>query len=65
MVALVAPSGTGKSTLLHCAGLLEKPDNGDMLIGGMPTRALPDAERTRCAAPKSALSISSITCCPN
>ena len=47
MVALVAPSGTGKSTLLHCAGLLEKPDGGEVLIGGMPTRTLPDAERTR------------------
>ena len=47
MVALVAPSGTGKSTLLHCAGLLEKPDSGDVIVGGVPTRALSDKERTR------------------
>ena len=30
-VALIAPSGVGKSTLLHIAGLLEKPDGGDVL----------------------------------
>ena len=28
-VALIAPSGTGKSTLLHIAGLLEHPDGGE------------------------------------
>ena len=33
MVALVAPSGTGKSTLLHTAGLLERPDAGDVILG--------------------------------
>jgi lipoprotein-releasing system ATP-binding protein len=47
MVALVAPSGAGKSTLLHLAGLLEKPDGGDVLIGGRSTRGMGDGERTR------------------
>ena len=47
MVALVAPSGAGKSTLLHVAGLLEKPDSGDVLVGGRSTAAMNDTERTR------------------
>jgi lipoprotein-releasing system ATP-binding protein len=47
LVALVAPSGTGKSTLLHVAGLLEKPDAGEVFIGGMATARLDDAGRTR------------------
>ncbi|MDB5512591.1 MAG: lipoprotein-releasing system ATP-binding protein LolD 1 [Enterovirga sp.] len=47
MAALVAPSGAGKSTLLHVAGLLERPDGGDVLIGGRSTRSMGDAERTR------------------
>ncbi|MGQ4273027.1 ABC transporter ATP-binding protein [Terrihabitans sp. B22-R8] len=46
-VALVAPSGTGKSTLLHIAGLLEKPDSGEVILGGRPTSTLSDTERTR------------------
>ena len=46
-VALVAPSGTGKSTLLHLAGLLEKPDGGQVFIGGAPTAHMDDAGRTR------------------
>jgi lipoprotein-releasing system ATP-binding protein len=46
IVALVAPSGTGKSTLLHLAGLLEKPDGGKVLIDGRDCGALSDRERT-------------------
>ncbi|BAF87686.1 MULTISPECIES: ABC transporter ATP-binding protein [Azorhizobium] len=46
-VALVAPSGTGKSTLLHLAGLLEHPDEGEVYVDGAPTSGLPDKERTR------------------
>ncbi|MCX7324743.1 MAG: ABC transporter ATP-binding protein [Hyphomicrobiales bacterium] len=47
LVALVAPSGTGKSTLLHVAGLLEHPDAGEVFIGGAATATLDDAARTR------------------
>ena len=46
-VALVAPSGTGKSTLLHIAGLLETPDDGEVYVGGTPTSQLADADRTQ------------------
>src|ERR671938_192963 len=42
-VALVAPSGTGKSTLLHVAGLLERPDGGEVYVGGAPTAQMDDA----------------------
>lgn len=45
-VALVAPSGTGKSTLLHLAGLLEHPDGGEVMIGGRSCNGLSDDERT-------------------
>ena len=46
MVGLVAPSGTGKSTLLHLAGLLERPDGGDVLINGTSCGKMDDADRT-------------------
>ena len=46
IVALVAPSGTGKSTLLHLAGLLEKPDGGEVFIAGEAAGSLSDEART-------------------
>ncbi|MDF7674929.1 ABC transporter ATP-binding protein [Acetobacteraceae bacterium ESL0709] len=46
IVALVAPSGTGKSTLLHLAGLLEAPDEGEVIIEGFSTHKLGDKGRT-------------------
>jgi lipoprotein-releasing system ATP-binding protein len=45
-VALVGPSGAGKSTLLHIAGLLERPDGGEVSIGGEACSALSDDRRT-------------------
>jgi lipoprotein-releasing system ATP-binding protein len=46
VVALIAPSGAGKSTLLHVAGLLERPDDGEVWLDGRPTVGLGDDART-------------------
>ncbi len=46
IVALVAPSGTGKSTLLHLAGLLERPDGGEVFVDGRAAGGLSDDART-------------------
>jgi lipoprotein-releasing system ATP-binding protein len=45
-VALIAPSGAGKSTLLHVAGLLEKPDAGEVYVGDEKTAHMGDQHRT-------------------
>jgi lipoprotein-releasing system ATP-binding protein len=47
VVALVGQSGAGKSSLLHMAGLLEAPSNGQVIVGGATASTLSDAERTR------------------
>jgi lipoprotein-releasing system ATP-binding protein len=46
IVALVGQSGSGKSTLLHIAGLLERPDEGDIIVEGKSAGAANDRERT-------------------
>ena len=50
MTALVGPSGSGKSTLLNIAGLLERPDEGEVLVDGTPTSALGSRRRGRLRA---------------
>ena len=45
-VALVGPSGAGKSTLLHIAGLLERPDGGEVSANGEACSGLSDDRRT-------------------
>jgi len=47
IVTLVGPSGAGKSSLLHIAGLLERPTSGEVVIAGKPASSLPERERTR------------------
>ena len=47
IVALVGQSGSGKSSLLHIAGLLEAPTAGDVFIAGQNCSKLDDKARTR------------------
>ena len=47
IVALVGQSGSGKSSLLHIAGLLEAPTAGEVLIAGQNCSGLDDRARTR------------------
>jgi lipoprotein-releasing system ATP-binding protein len=46
IVGLVGPSGSGKSSLLHAAGLLETPNGGEVFVAGQATRELNDRART-------------------
>ncbi len=46
-IGLRGPSGSGKSTLLHVAGLLEKPNDGEVLIDGRESSNLADDARTQ------------------
>ncbi len=46
IVGLVGPSGSGKSSLLHAAGLLEHPTAGEIRIEGRDCGSLNDRART-------------------
>jgi len=51
-VAIVDPSGSGKSSLLAVAGTLMAPDTGMVRIGGTDVTSLSDRERTAVRADK-------------
>jgi ABC-type lipoprotein export system ATPase subunit len=50
VLAICGVSGTGKSTLLNCIGLLDRPDGGSIAIDGERVDHLPVAERSRVRA---------------
>ncbi|MDE2385315.1 MAG: ABC transporter ATP-binding protein [Alphaproteobacteria bacterium] len=46
IVGMIGPSGAGKSSLLHIAGLLEKPTAGEVVIAGQNCSEMDDKTRT-------------------
>ncbi len=42
VIAMIGSSGSGKSTVLRCLNLLEKPNAGRILVGGEELRLAPD-----------------------
>jgi len=47
IIGLVGQSGSGKSSLLHIAGLLEKPTAGNVIVAGRNCTKLDDNARTK------------------
>lgn len=46
LVAVMGPSGSGKSTLLNIAGLLQRPSSGRVLIDGVDTSTMSQAQQS-------------------
>jgi len=46
LVAIVGPSGSGKSSLLHLIGAMDRPTTGDVIVAGQSLNALPEAGLT-------------------
>ena len=46
IISLVGNSGSGKSSLLHIAGLLEKPNSGEIYINDVKCSKMTDFDRT-------------------
>lgn len=46
LLALTGPSGSGKSTILNMCGLIDTPDSGDIVLGGVPVTGVDEIQRT-------------------
>lgn len=46
MAALVGPSGSGKSSLLHLIGAMDRPTSGEVRVAGRLLNTLPESELT-------------------
>jgi len=46
IIALLGPSGSGKSSLLHIIGLLDKAKQGSVILDGVDCASLSDNQRT-------------------
>jgi ABC-type lipoprotein export system ATPase subunit len=46
MVAIVGPSGSGKSSLLHIIGAMDRPTTGEVIVACQSLNALPEASLT-------------------
>ncbi len=46
MVAIVGPSGSGKSSLLHLIGAMDRPSEGEVLVAGQLLNTLPESGLT-------------------
>ena len=46
MVAIVGPSGSGKSSLLHLVGAMDRPSSGEVIVAGQRLNALPESGLT-------------------
>jgi len=46
MAAIVGPSGSGKSSLLHLIGAMDRPSEGEVLVAGQLLNTLPESGLT-------------------
>jgi len=47
MAAILGPSGSGKSSLLHVIGAMDRPSAGDVVVAGQALNGLTESELTR------------------
>ena len=63
MVAIMGPSGGGKTTLLNCLSSLDDIDSGVISIAGPDLAAMSDRDKTRFRATRMGYTSSHSTCC--